>query len=144
MRNFYVFQISNFIEKSLKDSPFELFHALELIYYRLDNEETQYHLVYQLIEPFSIRDMDIFLFKTFKDNYFYTKYKSVHAMHDVYRRENTILSIHKTYLNIKTDTLYPKFLEVLKKNHSLFFCDFENKDYFWLDSICASSFLEIG
>lgn len=139
MRNFYIFLITEDIQKVLRDHPFELFHALEMIYYRKDDPKFQYSLVTQLIEPMNIKEMDISLFKSFKDNYFYMKYKNIHSMHDVYRRENTVLTMHKTYLNLKTDVINPRFLEYLKKYHRLFFCDFEHVDYFWLDSLKEAS-----
>lgn len=141
MRNFYIFQISEDIEKSLKNNPYELFHALELIYYRAGYPKFQYNLVKQLIEPLDTKKIDVTLFKAFKDNYFYTKYKNIHSMHDVYRKENTHLTIHKSYLNLQTDVLSPAFFTNLKKNRRLFFCDFENADYFWLDSFKEASFI---
>ena len=52
-------------------------------------------------------------------------------MHDVYRKENTKLTLYKTYLKLETDVIKPKFLEELQINHSLFVCDFESMDYFW-------------
>lgn len=135
MRNFYIFQIPEEIEVTFKNNPFELFHALEMIYYRTYQPSFQYSLVIQLIEAMDVKEMDIFIYRLFKDNYFYTKYKTVHSMHDVYRRENSVLELHKTYLNLKTDSVTPRFLEGLKKYHRLFFCDFDNIDYFWLDSL---------
>ena len=54
-------------------------------------------------------------FKNFKENYFYTKYKNVHSMHDVYRKETTILKLHNTYLSLKSNAIQPCFLKFLKK-----------------------------
>ena len=79
--------------------------------------------------------MDILLFKRYKENYFYMKYRNIHSMHDVYRKENTVLTLNKTYLKLETNVIKPRFLEELQKNHSLFVCDFQEKDYFWLDSL---------
>ena len=31
----------------------------------------------------------------------------------------------------------PSFLKELEKEKNLFFCDFENKDYFWLEKIAV-------
>jgi len=136
MRVFYIFQISADIGKVTKENPYELFHTLEVIYYRMkDDINLGYVFMTQLIEPIKIKELDIALFKRYKENYFYTKYRNVHSMHDVYRKENTKLTLYKTYLKLETDVIKPKFLEELQKNHSLFVCDFESMDYFWLDSL---------
>ena len=136
MRVFYIFQISADIEKVTKENPYELFHTLEVIYYGMKADiNLGYVFMTQLIEPIKIKDFDIALFKRYKENYFYTKYRNVHSMHDVYRKENTKLTLYKTYLKLETDVIKPKFLEELQKNHSLFVCDFESMDYFWLDSL---------
>ena len=100
-----------------------------------DDINLGYVFMTQLIEPIKIKELDIALFKRYKENYFYTKYRNVHSMHDVYRKENTKLTLYKTYLKLETDVIKPKFLEELQKNHSLFVCDFESMDYFWLDSL---------
>lgn len=140
MRHFYIFKINPHVEKLLKDNPYELFHTLETIYFRSpDDVHLGYVFVSQLIEPMSVKEFDIALFKQYKNNYFYMKYKNVHSMHDVYRRENTTLSLYKTYIKLETDVIKPRFLESLQNFSSLFVCDFEEKDYFWLDSMVQSA-----
>lgn len=136
MRIFYIFQINTDIEKVTKENPYELFHTLEVIYYRMkDDVNLGYVFMTQLIEPIKMKELDIALFQKYKDNYFYTKYRNIHSIHDVYRKENTKLTLYKTYLKLETDVIKPKFLEELQKNHSFFVCDFESMDYFWLDSL---------
>ena len=120
----------------LKDNPYELYHALQTIYYRDEDDiNIGYKFISQLIEPLVVKDLDIAIFKKYKNNYFYMKYKNVHSMHDVYRKENTVLSIYKTYIKLETDAIKPKFLDSLNKYPYLFACDFENKDYFWLEAL---------
>ena len=136
MRVFYIFQIKKDLEKITKENPYLLFHTLETIYYR---EPDDIHLGYvflkQIIDLIAIKDLDISLFKRYKENYFYMKYRNVHSMHDVYRKENTKLTLNKTYLKLETNVIKPRFLEELQKNRLLFVCDFEEKDYFWVDSL---------
>ena len=144
MRHFYIFQIRSEIEASLKNNPYELFHTLQTIYYEKYPSQFQYSFISQLIEKMNIKEMDISLFKAFKENYFYTKYKNVHSMHDVYRKETTILKLHNTYLSLKSNAIQPCFLKFLKKYHSLFICDFESIDYFWLDSLKEASCIKMG
>lgn len=136
MRNFYIFEINTFMKQVTKDNPYDLFHTLESIYYqRLENLETTYNFFRQIACPIKIKDLDIQLFKAYKENYFYTKYKNVHSMHDVYRNEDTVLTLYKTYIKLQTNVVKPRFIEELKKNHNYFVCDFEEKDYFWLESL---------
>ncbi len=135
MRHFYIFKITSSCEKIWKKNPYELYHTLEMIYYR--NEDDIYlgnKMIKQLIVPIAIKELDFALFSHFKNNYFYMKYKNIHSMHDVYRNENTILTLHKSYLKLDTNVIKPSFLFVLQKSSSFFVCDFEEKDYFWLDS----------
>ena len=136
MRHFYIFNINPNICKLLKQNPYELYRTLETIYYRSEDDvKLGYIFITQLIKPYQLKDLDIELFKQYKSNYFYTKYKNVHKMHDVYRRENTTLSLYKTYIKLETDAIKPKFLDSLNKYPYLFACDFENKDYFWLEAL---------
>lgn len=135
MRNFYIFEIKEEVEKITKKNPYELFHTLETIYYRTPEEaEMSYHFIKQLIKPIPIKELDISLFKRYKESYFYTKYRNVHRMFDVYRRESTTLTLCKTYLKLETNVVKPRFLEELQR-YNFFVCDFEGKDYFWLDSL---------
>ncbi len=135
MRTFYIFEIKEDLKKMFVQTPYELFRTFETIYYETNEVDTSLLFLRQLIHPIAMKDLDIALFKRFKDNYFYTKYKNIHSMHDVYRKENTTLKLYKTYLKLETNVVKPRFLEELQKNHNLFLCDFEEKDYFWLDSL---------
>ena len=136
MRVFYIFQIKKDLTKITKANPYTLFHTLETIYYREpDDIKLGYVFLKQIIDPIPIKELDVLLFKRYKENYFYMKYRNIHSMHDVYRKENTVLTLNKTYLKLETNVIKPRFLEELQKNHSLFVCDFQEKDYFWLDSL---------
>ena len=140
MRVFYIFQIKKDLEKITKENPYMLFNTLETIYYREpDDIRLGYVFLNQVIESIAIKDLDIALFKRYKENYFYMKYRNVHSMHDVYRKENTILTLNKTYLKLETNVIKPRFLEELGKNSRFFVCDFTEKDYFWLDSLSTVS-----
>ena len=136
MRQFYVFKIKKEYATLTKRNPYHLYHTLEQIYY-VDKSDISLGLdLYQrIVEPFNRRQLDINLFKKYKDNYFYTKYSNIHQIHDVYRHEDTKLTVCKTYLGIESTIPRPAFLKDLENENNLFFCDFENKDYFWLEKI---------
>ncbi len=136
MRQFYIFKIKNEYANLTKKNPYHLFHTLEQIYY-VDRTEIELglDLFQKIIEPFNPKQLDIELFKKYKDNYFYTKYSNVHQIHDIYRHENTKLTVCKTYLGLESTVLRPTFIKDLESVSNLFFCDFVNKDYFWLEKI---------
>jgi len=136
MRQFYIFKIKEEYATLTKKNPYHLFRTLEQIYYV---DQSEIHLGMDLFEkiiaPLNPRQLDIELFKKYKDNYFYTKYRNVHQLHDVYRHEKTKLIVCKTYLALESSVPRPTFMKDLEKENNLFFCDFENKDYFWLEKI---------
>ncbi len=139
MRHFYVFKINPSVSKVFKNRPYEVFHTLEMLYYRNDDIHFGNRFVRQLIFPISIKELDIMLFKKFKNNYFYMKYKNVHSVHDFYRKESTVLSLYKTFIRLDTNVIKPCFLKELQEYNNFFVCDFESKDYFWLDSFKQSA-----
>jgi len=136
MRQFYIFKIKEEYAILTKKNPYHLYHTLEQIYY-VDPSEIHLglDLFDRIIEPFNRKQMDIELFKKYKENYFYSKYSNIHQIHDVYRRENTKLTVCRTYLGMESTVPRPTFLKDLENEKNLFFCDFENKDYFWLEKI---------
>ena len=67
------------------------------------------------------------------------KYKNIHSLHDFYRKENTTLSLHKIFLKLDTNVIKPCFFKELQELNNLFVCDFESKDYFWLESFNQSA-----
>ena len=95
MRHFYIFKINPTLEKLWKRKPYELFHTLETIYYR---DEDDIYLgncfLNQIIKPIASKELNTMLFQHYKNNYFYMKYQNTHSIHDVYRHEKTILSVH--------------------------------------------------
>ncbi len=140
MRHFYIFKINPSVEKVFKNHPYEVFRTLECLYYRQEDDIYLGDcLVRQLIFPLAMKDLDIKLFKKFKNNYFYMKYKNVHSLHDFYRKESTTLYLHKTFLKLDTNVIKPCFLKELQEYAHLFVCDFESKDYFWLDTFKLSA-----
>lgn len=136
MRQFYIFKIKEEYALLTKKNPYHLYKTFEQIYY-VDRSEINlgFDLFEKIIDVFNPKKMDIELFKKYKDNYFYTKYSNVHEIHDVYKRENTKLKVCKTFLEMESTVVRPTFMKDLEGEKNLFFCDFENKDYFWLEKM---------
>ena len=134
MRTFYIFQIKEEYATLTKNNPYNLFKMFSYIY-NIDRRDinTGAHLFYQLIERLNSKEMDIKLFKKYQDNYFYTKFKNIHQVNNIYKKEESKLEVHKHFLLLKSTIIHPVFLNDLKEDPNIFLCDFENKDYFWLD-----------
>lgn len=138
MRTFYIFKIKEEYAILTKNNPYSLFRMLEFIY-NLDKKDVSRgaDMFYKLIESFNSKNLDIQLFKKYQDNYFYTKFKNVHQVHNVYKKEESKLVVRKHYLLLESSVVNPIFLEDLKKMNRVFLCDFENLDYFWLEKLAV-------
>lgn len=138
MRTFYIFKIKEEYAILTKNNPYQLFRMLEFIY-SLDRKEVTRgaDMFYKVIESFQTKEFDIRIFKKYADNYFYTKFKNIHQMHNIYKKEESKLTVRKHYLLLESTVIRPTFLEDLKEFHNLFLCDFENKDYFWLEKLAV-------
>ena len=75
------------------------------------------------------------IYNHYKECDFYSKYRFDHSYINKYRDEKSYLYVKNSYMRLDTNMEYPEFFKFLKKNHNLFVCDFDNKDYFWIESI---------
>lgn len=140
MRIFYVFKIREEYATLTKSNPYHLYKMFSYIY-NLDEDEIDYgiELFNKLSVPFNIKKIDLDIFKKEENNYFYTKFKNVHKINNIYRKEESILTVHKRFLQLKSSVIKSAFIKDLEDYSNLFFCDFVNKDYFWLDNLLSWS-----
>ena len=82
-----------------------------------------------------LKEMNIQCFKSYRENYFYTKYRNIHQLNNIYKKESSKLIIRKKFLLLQSTVVHPSFMKELENYSNLFFCDFQNKDYFWLDHL---------
>ena len=138
MRSFYIFKIKDEYATLTKNNPYQLFRLLDFIY-NLDKEEVSrgIDLFYKLVEKLDGKSLDIQLFKNYRENYFYTKFKNIHQVNNIYKKEESKLTIRNHYLLLVSTIIKPVFLNDLKTIKNLFLCDFENKDYFWLEKLAV-------
>ncbi len=136
MRHFYIFNISNEFINLTKKNPFQLYKTFEELYQMPKNEIIYGVNIYDnMTKPINKNNINDELFNTYYLNYFYSKFKNIHLYNDYFKNENTKLIIKNSYMLLETSVINPIFLKFLNKYSSLFACDFENKDYFWLESI---------
>lgn len=135
MRTFYIFKISREMGLLLKDSPYNLFKSLEDIYL-LDkaNVGLGKELLDQLIVPIDKDKYNKLVYEKNKDNDFYMMSGNTHRIINKYRKEDTTIVIKSSHILLKTNIInrdIKKFLPL----QELFLCDFNNKDYFWLEEL---------
>ena len=138
MRTFYIFKIKEEYAILTKKNPYSLYRMFDYIY-TLDKEEIEkgIDLFSQVVDSLNEKKLDQLLLKKYKENYFYIKYRNLHQVHNLYNREESKLWIKKHYLLLKSSIINPTFFDDLKSIKDLFICDFENKDYFWLDKLAV-------
>ncbi len=138
MRTFYIFKIKEEYAILTKKNPYSLYRMFDYIY-TLDKEEIEkgIDLFSQVVDCLNEKKLDQLLLKKYKENYFYIKYRNLHQVHNLYNREESKLWIKKHYLLLKSSIINPTFFDDLKSIKDLFICDFENKDYFWLDKLAV-------
>ncbi len=136
MRTYYVFKIKQSYSDLTKNYPYNLYKALENIYY-LNNDQVKiaYNFFEQIRDYFNKDSLDYNLYAYYKNKDNYSKINYTHMIYDYFSKEKTKLIINKSYLYIRTTKEMPSFLKVLPKKDNLFVCDFVNKDYFWLEEM---------
>ena len=136
MRKFYIFSINDEFKNLTNSSPCNLFKTFEDIYY-LDLDEQNYgiNMYEQMVKPFNKIDLNNRLFTTYYKNDHYTKFMNTHIYNDYYTDEETKLNVGNAFLVLETTSAKPTFFKVLKDIKNLFICDFQNQDYFWLESV---------
>lgn len=136
MRTFYIFKINKELATLTKDSPYSMFKSMEQIY-KLDKKDFSIglKLFEQLAVPIDYDKINKTIYKKYKDNDYYMKYRNVHKINNRYKPEDTKLTVNRVYLLLESNIIKPLFLKTLNIDNDLFVCDFENKDYFWLESL---------
>lgn len=136
MRTYYLFKIKNNYHELTKNHPYNLFKAIERIYYLKKEDLTYFNNFFlQIREPFNKNLLDKNIFLHYQNQYNYSKVNNAHIINDYYTKEITKLIINTSYLYIKSTKNVPTFLKNISKKENIFVCDFENTDYFWLEEL---------
>lgn len=138
MRKFYVFYINNEFKKIAGTNPYNLYKTMENIYFLEKNDlSIGMNLFEQVAIPFDKNKMNKFIFENFKENDYYMNNRNTHRMYNKYRDETLIIETHFAYISIKTNISKKCIFKNIYLNKNLFVCDFENKDYFWIEKVLA-------
>ncbi len=136
MRKFYIFNINDEFRTLTKTSPYNLFKTFENIYH-LNTEEQKYgiNMYEKMVKPINKIELNNFLFTNYCTNDHYTKFMNTHIYNNYYNDENTKLKVGNAFMVLETTSPKPEFFNTLKDNSNLFACDFQNQDYFWVESV---------
>ena len=137
MRKYYVFNVRRELLVLYKDEPNNLYKLLESIYNMKEEEFTYgYNLFQQICIPIDALDLNNRLYLTMHNDLVYTKIDNQHIINNLYKDEVSILTVKKSHLILESNNSYSTFFSFLnnyQKNY--FICDFETRDYSFLDDI---------
>lgn len=136
MRTFYIFKINNEMAILMKNNPYNIFRSMENIF-KMSKKEFSLGLnIYeQLIIPIDQNKLNRKIIMSYKDNDYYQKNYNVHSIYNKYKPEETKLTVKNSYMLLESNVIKPSFLKELTYDKNLFVCDFNNKDYFWVDEL---------
>lgn len=135
MRTYYIFNVNKEMSILTKDSPYMLFKSFESIYQADRNDLGMASNLYeQLASKFNKTILNQKIVNEYKDNQHYMYTKDRHTYYNKYKDETCNLTVKNSYIICNSNN---SRLELLKRlsGFNLFACDFENKDYFWLNEI---------
>lgn len=138
MRTFYIYNINNFLQNIYDKYPYNLYKMLEEAHYAKKNNLAKSATIYdQLLTNYNKLYINNFLQINNKvDAYYYNK-NNTHLISS--RGEYTKLTVNSYCLKVKSNLNYPKFFyDINIYSSNIFICDFENKDYFWLNKIAKN------
>lgn len=136
MRTFHIFNVNNSVALLTRIDAYPLFHSFLKIK-NLSNSDLSLgiNLYEQIASQIDKKKYTRNIYNHYKESDFYTRFQNNHTYINKYRDEKSYLKVKNAYIRIDTNRQYPEFFKYLKKNHNLFVCDFENKDYFWLNEL---------
>lgn len=137
MRTFYIFKIKKHFAILTKNNPYTLYKTIEDIYKLKESELQKTHNIFKYIQDIIDTDnVNNQIYDEYKNKYTYTKFKDIHTINNYYTKEKSRLTINEKYLLLRSNEQIPSFLKTLSiTKQNMFACDFDNKDYFWLEDL---------
>lgn len=136
MREFYIFNINNKFKYDIKIDPYFLYKIFEELHninqIDIKNGINIYNNITNSINKKYLNNK---IYNYYKKNELYTKFMNKHTYNNYYNDEESVLLIKNSYIKLETTSFSSTFLKYLNKYKNLFACDFDNKDYFWLETI---------
>ena len=131
-----MFKIKKQYANLTKKHPNNLYKTNEQNY-QLKPEELNFaiNIFDQISDTFNKDIINRVIYENYKEQDTYTNYLNTHIINDYFTNEQTKLIVNKSYMLLKSTKQIPLFLKEIQFKDNIFICDFNNKDYFWLEQI---------
>ena len=132
MRCYYLFKINPSFSNLYYNKSYYLYKTLEDISKENKNNfMVTYNLYSQIVEGNDKYYMNNIIYNAFCFDRNYKRILNKHTYDNGV--EKTRLTIYNSYIKIKSNKNITNFFKPLRKEENIFVCDFENRDYFWLN-----------
>jgi len=137
MRIYFVFKIKEEYTDLYRNTPSTLYNILNQMYYMKRSEIGYgFNLFNQMIDRINKFELDKYLYILLHTKMKYSKKGEDHILNNLYKDEVSILRVKTTHILINSNKSYTEFFALLNQfDSSLFVCDFNNHDYFFLSDI---------
>jgi len=136
MRKYYIFQIRPKYKEIALTKPDKLYKIMESIYHL---PYSDYLLGRRILSDirltFNKEKLNKEIFQLLEENQNYTNFNNVHCIINYFTKEKSTLTIKTNYLLLESTKEIPTFFQIFSSKSNLFICDFEKKDYFFLQSL---------
>lgn len=132
MRTYYIFKIKEILKQ--KANSYSVYKLLYNIYSKKVSYDEAKSYIYKYLDLYDKENISKTLTNLYSDDDFYSYRYLTHNYHDYFNNERTSLYINDAFIKVKTNKNLPSFFYDLRDT-SLFVCDFENTDYFWITEI---------
>jgi len=134
MRTYYIFKINKYFAYIYKRWPYKMYKIIEELYHTKDYDMLVSYRYYQRFAvEFNKLAINEYIYNINKKCQNYHRDNNTHII--INEKYNKLI-VNSTCIILKTNDIYSIFLNDLNMHlNNIFICDFQNKDYFWLESL---------
>lgn len=135
MRCFYVYNINDHFCDVYNKYPYKLYKILEDAYLSNKYNSKNSSIIFDSVtDSYNKLFVNNYIFANNRFDIYYCNKNNIHLISN--RKEYSKLIVTSYCLKIKSSINYPKFFENIHKySENIFICDYDNKDYFWLNRV---------
>ena len=138
MRVYYLFKINDTFSNLYYNKTVYLYKMLEQISMSSRNDFIiSYRLFEQMALPFNKSEINSRLYTRYYYDSEYKNHLNKHVINS--KSERTKLTVYNAFIKIKTNNNITSFFNILNSDKNVFVCDFNNKDYFWLNKVTSKT-----
>ncbi len=136
MRNFSIFMINSYYGNVYIKKPEALYNLLcQLNNLERSNFEFGYQIYEQISIPFNEKVINNFIKARCQKELLYENIGNVHIICNNNINQKSKITIFKSHIKVQTNDEISFIINLFNEySNSLFICDFEHKNYFWIGS----------